>query len=1195
MKKSLNPLSDTAQKNDTSVVQSVFDSIAAQFPNDYTFLNNAETAPEDPENSAPFSGVKTPEQQEQEDALAKVGTEEEIPGALNTTVDQSNPETWVGDNDPGVFEGRPELEKAHQEYAGDALFRLPVYGMVKTYLNVIEAGADLVTLGGYGETKLNLEDYLLSDEMKSWIKPHTKEIQKMAPMVSIFYGSYLMGKVAGAALGKIPIAPQLRNVFSNGLSYFINTDIDENNTNLINASIDAMPWLKDTILDYFAFDKNDNGLERRLKNVGYNFLLDGILNYMVIKPLKAAWRWQRTHDEKKWAEELAARAVEIDENNIMAAGYGAPPAPTPLQDYITMVEKEMKKGPHIKNAKWLKEADDEIKGFLELDPSMTDKQVVEYFSHAGETAETVLKNSMRAQAVVVKQHMLPDTMSAYLTWKFALDNKAPAAFVAQAKDAYIKNLGHLLYGIEKMGETVGRSGRLLQFVKVLDNANTTIDPLKNLNNAADSVSQGLVDMLNQTFADDAALIELGESIFTLGQAGTSVGAISAFVNKTMNEAAKPLKWYEVLNKKLKFYYYNALLSGPRTIMRNIVGEGSSVYGTRGMDVMFEGLWRGQGFKGARERAAAYYRGLTSGWEKQKEIFWASLRTGNPAVDGLMTFAGQERKTIHMLNSPKTLYEKVMGSPTRMNTAIDQSLGYAARLGHLEVQFYDFMHGSKIREKIWNEGMQAAAGTKANNYLAMVRRQWFKAADPFKDVAIAPGEILTKTAANNTVNGAFGINMIKANQLSLRDLAKQPMGKITQGIKTAVDNFPGGFILVPFLSTPVNLAKNTLYYHSPLRIFELLQNSVDDNARAQILGEITTGLVLWGTAFSAVMAGTVIGSGPQTKAGREAWAAQGIIPNSIHIGNTYVSINDIGPAADPFIIMANLVDSWRSVDKDDPFGDKDLMEIVRNTADAIFSYAADKSYLRTLGNVVDAMRDERSLKRLMLSTAGGFVPAALQTARQITDPVQRQVGTRDRYFGENTLGEFGNSLLNRLPLLSHTLPEKVSWLNGMPAELPYSAGFGPFIQPMFWNMTKGKNEEEVVATTLAKMRSVNGPTQDNAFGFNIDDQTYSEFCREMGTIRVRGLTLYETLDRLIRSRRFENLGPDPSLGVLNSRKEKEINKILGDFRRAASERYMRTHPDLRQFYVQLTRWENQMKTNTPPDTPRPVYDRLTEAF
>lgn len=1190
-------LKTDSQTSDVSSGTHIFDILGVKTPNDYSFLDN--TIPLETPESAPYSGVKTPEQQEQEEATGKVGTEEELPPNPIDTIDNpaetaTNPENWIGDNDPAVFEGRPELEKAHQEYAGDALFRLPVYGVAKTYLNIAEAGlqtADFLLGGALNSDKINLEDALLSDTMKDWIKPHTAEMQKMAPIVSVIYGSYLMGRLAGGAIGKLPIGPKAQQVFSNALSYFINTDMAETNTNMINTVIDTFPQLKDTILDYLAYDKSDSGLERRLKSVGYNLVLDGALNFFLVKPIKAAWRWQHARDEKAWLKQMAARADEIDEDVIMAAAFPSPPQ-SKLSDYIDLAEQMKVDRGTVSNAKWLKEADDELASFLQLNSNMTDKDVVDYFANVGSKAEIDLRNSMRIQADIIKKHMLPNTTMAFTNWQLAMMGKAPN--VNDFKDAYVKELSHLLYGIDQMGATVGRSGRLLQFVKTLDSSLKTIDPIKGLDSAADQVSDGLVKMITSAFADDAALIELGNSIQTLGMAGTSVGAISAFVNQTVKQAVQPMKWYEVIGQKLKFYYYNALLSGPRTVIRNVVGEGTSVYGTRGLDVMFEGLWRGHGFQGARDRAAAYYRGMASGWEKQKEIFWASLKTGNPVVDGLVTFSGQERKAIHMMNSPKNLYEKIMGSPTRLNTASDQALGYAARLGHLEVQFYDFMHANKVREKIWNAGM-AGNNTRSSEYLEMLRRQWMNTANPFRDVAVAPGQVLTQAAASNTVNTAFGIDMVKANQLALRDLAKQDMGKITQGIKQVVDAIPGGFILVPFLSTPTNLMKNTLYYHGPLGILRLLNHTTDANARAQILGEVSTGLVLWGTAFAAVMSGKIIGSGPMSRAGREAWQAQGIIPASIHIGNTYVSLNDIGPAADPFIIMANLVDNWRKVDKDDPFSNKDLLDLARDTANAMISFAADKSYLKTVGNVVDALQDERSLKRLAMSTVGGFVPAFLSTARQMIDPNQRQVGTRDRGFGSNTFEEFANTILNRLPFGSYTLPEKFSWLNGMPAELPYSGGFGPHVQPMFWNMTKGKNEREVVATTLAKMRNINAPTQDNAFGFNVDDQTYAEFCREMGTLRLNGKTVYEAIEQLIKSPNFARLGPDPSVGSLNPNKEREINKILLEYRQAAAQRYMGSHPDLTKFYMRLNTWENQMKTNTPPTEPRPVYDRLMTLF
>jgi hypothetical protein len=134
-------------------------------------------------------------------------------------------------------------------------------------------------------------------------------------------------------------------------------------------------------------------------------------------------------------------------------------------------------------------------------------------------------------------------------------------------------------------------------------------------------------------------------------------------------------------------------------------------------------------------------------------------------------------------------------------------------------------------------------------------------------------------------------------------------------------------------------------------------------------------------------GRLSGDGPRDPSQRAAMMESGWRPNSVRIGDQWVSL--FQPVSVQAALIANGFEGWRDQGaKADP----STLDAVGQTFFRSINSFLSQSFLSGLSDFLEAVSDpDRSFGRVAGRTASGFIPlaGAVRTAQQTSDPVVRQ--------------------------------------------------------------------------------------------------------------------------------------------------------------------------------------------------------------
>jgi len=221
-------------------------------------------------------------------------------------------------------------------------------------------------------------------------------------------------------------------------------------------------------------------------------------------------------------------------------------------------------------------------------------------------------------------------------------------------------------------------------------------------------------------------------------------------------------------------------------------------------------------------------------------------------------------------------------------------------------------------------------------------------------------------------------------------------------------------VIPFIQTPANILRFGIE-RTPLGLFKLgskaKKGALNDDAAKVIVGS-----TLMAGAALMHKEGKITGAPPKDKVARDLLMATGWRPNSIRVGDTYVSYRRLEPYNQLFNMATTVSDVMG--DKDDP---RDVIEKTGVALHGIGSNFVDASYLSGLNNLFNAIDDpERYGNQFLNNIASGFVPFS-GTNRglvRITDP---------RYLNPQNVGQ---AIKGNIPGLSHSVPARVDALKNI---------------------------------------------------------------------------------------------------------------------------------------------------------------------
>ena len=404
----------------------------------------------------------------------------------------------------------------------------------------------------------------------------------------------------------------------------------------------------------------------------------------------------------------------------------------------------------------------------------------------------------------------------------------------------------------------------------------------------------------------------------------------------------------------------------------------------------------------------------------------------------------------------------------------------------------------------------------------------------------------------------------------KELQDKTLGKVLQ---EATNKLPYLRLVIPFVRTPTNILKFA-FERTPFvvalkeerqKLFTEF-NSPDPILRARARGKAVTAGVTMGALMDVAFNNReyITGGGPSNEREKQSLMATGWRPYSIKIGDTYYSYQRLDPLATPLGVIADIVET--GVREEGDFDESWAEHWSTSFMLALTRNATNKSYLAGIQMWADALGDpDRYVEKLGRNYAGSLVPnlisqmsdydtQAIKEARSVADVMKKKLGLRGSLDTKrNVLGE-----------------EYV-------AEQWMSTGF---INPIQLSTKKG----DPVLTEMASLNHAFRQPQPQ-LGGQIDlleyenergQSAHDRRLELLKTVKMGGLTLRQSINKLIKSRAYQRLSPESEPG-LPSPRIGLINSLLTKYRKEALRQTLREYPELDKQYSALTRAKAGFKT------------------
>ena len=470
---------------------------------------------------------------------------------------------------------------------------------------------------------------------------------------------------------------------------------------------------------------------------------------------------------------------------------------------------------------------------------------------------------------------------------------------------------------------------------------------------------------------------------------------------------------EIFGKNQMGVFYNSILSGTKTMIRNLSAAYRLVEAPTSIMMT-----------GARKGDVALIRsgmaGLHAITTSTNEAFAVAARTWKTGIPQTWTpkMVVDQAETAAMIES----MEKMASTPTE-----EMAVGFLK--GHMQMARWfdfpskilmstdDFLKTILVRQRIAEQSMYKALNESKDplDVAGKVKKymdEYSKFIDPQTGRVKDAG--LQKYAEIGTFQDDPGIGI---NSLSMF-LENMPFVG------------PVGKIVVPFLRTPANILRYQLE-HTPLigryaGEYNAVKLSGDELRMAEYEGREMIGAVTLAIGAGLAANEMITGNLPADPRERARWRTLGIRPRSVKIGNKWVSYNTLEPlnnilAASADIVM--LAKTGLNEDWVEQLGGQLSLAIAASITEK--SYFAGLEALAAFANPNELMTGDTVL-RGMLQTGNNMVPLAgtRRAFANALDPYMREFDN-----------EFQKAAAAAIPFYSWTLPEKINVLTGEPLKNP----------------------------------------------------------------------------------------------------------------------------------------------------------------
>lgn len=392
---------------------------------------------------------------------------------------------------------------------------------------------------------------------------------------------------------------------------------------------------------------------------------------------------------------------------------------------------------------------------------------------------------------------------------------------------------------------------------------------------------------------------------------------------------------------MQWYWYNNILSGPLTQIRNLVGNVSNTafdITSKPFAATIDALKTGGAKVVGKERA----RQVTFS-EIPSDIAgaWAGFKQGG-------------RKGLFLLKNGFTMDDVVKSefrTPEPFKGFVPNAINRT--MGAVDTMFRSINTQREIYARTFNK----------------LKKQGLK------------GEVFEKAFRKEILDP--DINTIKAAQeAGARSVFQEEGGELTKWLLAGRKKVPALRLVIPFVQTPANIIKQGI----ELTPAGLVRGAGKTEARAFSLqqGRALLGSTLLFPLVMAAAEGNISGQGPSNKTERDALYREGWQPNSIKIGDKWYSYRGLGPFATVVGAVGNAHDA--TVYDGEELDAKAVGVIVAKSLGSIL----DESYLTGLDNLLNAIEDpERYGKSYINNQLRTLVPGS-SFFGQVTRAIDRTV-------------------------------------------------------------------------------------------------------------------------------------------------------------------------------------------------------------
>lgn len=447
-------------------------------------------------------------------------------------------------------------------------------------------------------------------------------------------------------------------------------------------------------------------------------------------------------------------------------------------------------------------------------------------------------------------------------------------------------------------------------------------------------------------------------------------------------------WFRLLR-------YNAMLSGPRTFMVNLVGNGAEVL-----------------YRVSRDAAASTVRGRPEEILPEVKGAYAGFRRGlDSAMDVMMHGISEEAAkrgdvpsslSARLENPIARNIATTLEVPTRTLQAADEpfhQLAYGLSIGREAAKAAS---AQGLRGHAWAERVAELMGQPTTGMMKLAEGTANRMT--FKGDMGATGNLIGGLSRLPVI-GPVVLPFVKTvYHISARGIDRSPLGLVGTAIDLKAGKYGG---------TVRELRQSLGAAGVEGQVVPPLGERVFDNA----LGAT---VAVW--LYTQAMEGNVTGAGPDDPEKRDMLRATGWQPYSFKIGDRYVSYANWGPFALTPALAAGAAEA-QTYAKPGASVDKTVLDALRRTSQVV----QEQTYLKTIGDVWRAFKEpDKYGGRLEESLVENLVPfgSLLNTVGQATDPLLR----------EPQRGNVAENVAERLPGLRQQLPPRDDVL-GRPIENP----------------------------------------------------------------------------------------------------------------------------------------------------------------